>query len=226
VLESNIAGPARPIPESTSRRFELRDFARTAHGSLGWLAIATLVAVVIVQALLLGRLWLQLTSQDVESGLRGTLFSITNELVQPFTGLEPSEPIKSTGILEFATLVAIEVYLVIAASILILAFILRSALSLIQRGEGKDRPLVVAMINLAEKAGIGDESAQDQVESAPGQVDGSDGQRQPETSPSTVRPLRLPPLQPRLGRLVNRRASFFAPGGRGGPVTSKRRTHS
>jgi hypothetical protein len=76
-------------------------------GPIGLICLAG----IIIEALLALRVWAQLTSQP-ESGVVSVILGVSGLLVAPFRGFEGSPPLQETGILEFATILAIEAYLV------------------------------------------------------------------------------------------------------------------
>ncbi|MPZ48370.1 MAG: hypothetical protein GEU75_03500 [Dehalococcoidia bacterium] len=100
---------------------------RYLAGRLAWLV---LLAGLIVEGLLAARLWAQLTRQSLETWLMRSVFSATDFLISPFQDLEPSQSIRMTGVLEFATLVAMEVYLVAILGGLLFFFILSKLVNL------------------------------------------------------------------------------------------------
>jgi hypothetical protein len=81
---------------------------RLAHRAL----IPTIIlAGLTVEALLLTRLWAQLTDRAA-SGFLGIVFSVTDVMVSPFRSLEPYQSARQTGVFELATLYAMEAYLI------------------------------------------------------------------------------------------------------------------
>lgn len=74
----------------------------------------------LVESLLAFRLWVQVTDRVIAGGLLAALFSLTTVLVSPFLSFEPSVPIKTTGIVEIATLAAIDAYLIATVAGLVL----------------------------------------------------------------------------------------------------------
>jgi hypothetical protein len=99
-----------------------RDFlgALLSIVSPGRLILQFLIAGVVVEAILAARVWFQLTSQGADAGLTGLVFRISEGLISPFVHLEPVTPIKTTGIIELSTLVAMEVYLVATLAAVVL----------------------------------------------------------------------------------------------------------
>jgi hypothetical protein len=71
-----------------------------------------LIGMGLIEALLASRLWLQLSGANL-NGVSLVLFDLSQPFVYPFRGVELSDPIKRTGIVELATLVALECYLVL-----------------------------------------------------------------------------------------------------------------
>jgi hypothetical protein len=96
----------------------------------GYLLLLTIAVAVAVEFLLAVRLWAQLTNQDIASGELGSVYSFTNDLVAPFLKYDSVTPVRPTGILEVATLTAIEAYLVGALIAVVTLFILRQVFGL------------------------------------------------------------------------------------------------
>lgn len=94
----------------------------------GRLMLLALLGGAAIEALLGARLWAQLTAQSVDSGILLLVFDATEPLVSPFRGYEPSLPIKQTGILELATLIAIQAYLIAAIALLLLIGVLSAVI--------------------------------------------------------------------------------------------------
>ena len=90
-------------------------------GRIAWLVVLGTIA---VEGLLAVRAWAQLTNQATDEGMLVRVFGITDFLISPFQQLETTPPLRPTGVLEFATLVAMEVYLAAAICSLVLIFIL------------------------------------------------------------------------------------------------------
>src|SRR6266540_3771203 len=107
VAETSVIGVARVIGW----------LARLRYHPMGVLALTGFV----IEALLGLRLWVQLSNSPI-SGTTVLLMDVTNKLVSPFRSLDGVVPIKQTGILEFATLAAIEAYLVLALALVLLFF--------------------------------------------------------------------------------------------------------
>jgi hypothetical protein len=97
-------------------------------GRLAWIVFFTGLT---VEALLATRLWAQLTHQSITSGALAMVFDVTGFLISPFADMEPSQPIKSTGVLEFATLVALNAYLAATLAGLLALFILPKLVRLV-----------------------------------------------------------------------------------------------
>jgi hypothetical protein len=81
---------------------------RYLAGRLAWLVLLTGL---VVEGLLAFRLWVQITNQSLTSSAMSLLFEASTFLISPFASMETTQPIKDTGVLEFATLVALEAYL-------------------------------------------------------------------------------------------------------------------
>ena len=83
--------------------------------------VLILMTAVILEALLAGRLWAQLTSQT-DAGMTSGLMDITSYIVAPFRSFDVS-PTRDTGIFEFATVAAMEAILVAALTSIIIIFV-------------------------------------------------------------------------------------------------------
>ena len=80
----------------------------------------TVVAVGIgIEVLLTGRVITQIGYKDDVGGIGGTLLSLTNGLVAPFEEFEGTAVLHDTGVVEFATLTAMEAYLVATIAIVL-----------------------------------------------------------------------------------------------------------
>lgn len=111
--------------------------APTLASWTGYLLLASIVTAAVVESLLVVRLWAQLTSQDIASGLLSRAYSLSGELVAPFQQYEGTTPIRTSGILELATLTAIEVYLIGALVTVATLFILKQVLHLVARRQAR-----------------------------------------------------------------------------------------
>jgi hypothetical protein len=95
---------------------------------------AILAGGAVIELLLAVRVWAQVTGRPVADGLLGLVFDLSGRLVGPFSGFEPSaRTIKSTGILEISTLVAMEAYLLATIAAVVLVLLVRSLVGAIQR---------------------------------------------------------------------------------------------
>jgi hypothetical protein len=85
-----------------------------------------------VEAVLGVRLWAQLTGDPMGAPVLAALYEFSTTLVEPFRPAETTTPVRERGLLEFATLVAMEAYLLIAAlgalTLLLLRFATRALL--------------------------------------------------------------------------------------------------
>jgi uncharacterized membrane protein YciS (DUF1049 family) len=100
-------------PEGSTERLRL-DLSFLAGGlHLPWVTMVFLTGF-IIEAMLAGRLWLQLNNEDTDAtGLKALLVSVTDLLVSPFSGYESTVLTeRSSGVFEFSTLVAVEAYLI------------------------------------------------------------------------------------------------------------------
>jgi hypothetical protein len=76
------------------------------------LALSIVAVAVVVEALLVGRMFVQLAYEPQVTGIAGTVLMLTDPLVSPFRELEGTAILHDTGVVEFATLTAMEAYLV------------------------------------------------------------------------------------------------------------------
>jgi uncharacterized membrane protein YciS (DUF1049 family) len=92
-------------------RLDLSFLAGGLH--LPWVTMVFLTGF-LIEAMLAGRLWLQLNNEDADAtGLKALLVSVTDFLVSPFRGYESTVLTeRSSGVFEFSTLVAVEAYLI------------------------------------------------------------------------------------------------------------------
>src|SRR5688572_29454214 len=92
-------------------RLDLSFLAGGLH--LPWVTMVFLTGF-LIEAMLAGRLWLQLNNEDADAtGLKALLVSVTDFLVSPFSGYESTVLTdRSSGVFEFSTLVAVEAYLI------------------------------------------------------------------------------------------------------------------
>jgi hypothetical protein len=65
-----------------------------------------------VLLLLVARVWVQVTSQSMNAEDMDRLFSVTDSLAGPFEALTGSPPLRTTGVVDYTVLVAIEGYFV------------------------------------------------------------------------------------------------------------------
>ncbi len=82
-----------------------------------WLAlslIAVVLGAIAVEALMAFRVWVQLSGEHPALPALMFLYGLSSDLVGPFKGTETTTPIKPDGILELATIVAVEAYLILA----------------------------------------------------------------------------------------------------------------
>src|SRR5688572_30875977 len=96
--------------EALRARLDLSFLESALH--LPWVTMVFLTGF-IIEAMLAGRLWLQLNNEDADAtGLTALLISITDFLVSPFEGYGSTLVTeRSSGVFEFSTLVAVEAYL-------------------------------------------------------------------------------------------------------------------
>lgn len=91
---------------------EILDYFGRIRFSAARSALTCLAVGLTIEALLGLRVWAQISNHSLHGGPLGLVFGLTDLLVQPFRSFEPSQPIRETGIIEIATLVAMEAYLI------------------------------------------------------------------------------------------------------------------
>jgi len=87
------------------------------------LALGIVTVAVALEGLLAGRVFVQLAYEDNVQGLGGRVLTLTDPLVEPFKGLEGTAILHDTGVVEFATLTAMEAVLIATiAAVVVLMF--------------------------------------------------------------------------------------------------------
>jgi len=86
------------------------------------IALALVGIAVAVEGLLAGRVFVQLAYEENVGGMAGDVLNLTDPLVAPFRDLEGTALLHDTGVVEFATLTAMEAVLIatIAAVVLLM----------------------------------------------------------------------------------------------------------
>ncbi|MGE0058568.1 MAG: hypothetical protein AB7P33_14745 [Dehalococcoidia bacterium] len=95
---------------------------------------------IVVELLLIGRIAGQATSQDPQWSPFATLLWLTDYLVLPFRDLRPEPALKDTGVVEFATLVAVEAYLVAFLALIFLIQLVHICAWFVRRSRRNNRP--------------------------------------------------------------------------------------
>lgn len=86
-------------------------------------ALAIVGAGAVLEGLLAGRVFVQLAYEDNPNGLAGSVLQLTGPIVAPFRELEGTPLLHDTGVVEFATLTAMEAVLVLTiGGVLVLMF--------------------------------------------------------------------------------------------------------
>ena len=114
--------------------------AVTIRGLINGIIVGVVLTSLAVETLIGFRLWAQLSSQSVDSGLFATLFDLSTRAVQPFEAADGVTPIRPTGILQLATLVAAEVYLAATFVAVIALMLLRRMASARSPAEAAQLP--------------------------------------------------------------------------------------
>ncbi len=91
---------------------------RGGHGlawpTFGKAVFLIVVATLCIEGILAFRAWVQLSGMQLDPAVLRLLYSAGTTLVSPFRGLETTTPIRQDAVLELATMVAVEAYLVLA----------------------------------------------------------------------------------------------------------------
>jgi hypothetical protein len=88
-----------------------------------------LLAGIITEALLVVRVWAQVTSKPIDTGPLRLLFSLTQELAAPFERVTNEAPLQTSGVVDFTVLVAIEGYLIATLALLALCYLVNRSIS-------------------------------------------------------------------------------------------------
>ncbi|HXH21882.1 MAG TPA: hypothetical protein VNN10_07615 [Dehalococcoidia bacterium] len=80
-----------------------------------------------VEGLLGLRLWAQFSGNDVTAPLLGALYDLSSAFIDPFRDAETTAPVRDHGLLELATLLALEVYFVAGLLLVVALVLLRMA---------------------------------------------------------------------------------------------------
>ena len=116
------ASPSVFVDDGEAKKARIAKKQRTLP--VGRLMLLTLLVGMTVEALLGARLWAQLTAQTIDTGVLRFVFDATGPLISPFEQFEPSSQIKQTGILEIATLIAMQAYLIATVAVLVFIAVL------------------------------------------------------------------------------------------------------
>jgi hypothetical protein len=100
---------------------------------------------VLVEALLATRIAGQATSQDPDWWVFGGLLTLTDVLVSPFRDIKPEPSFKETGVVEFATLVAFEAYLVAGLALIFLIQLVHIGAWFVRRARRSSKPALTLM---------------------------------------------------------------------------------
>jgi hypothetical protein len=87
----------------------------------GFIALV-IFATLIVEALLAGRIWAQVTAQSTNEGELKSLFAVTYDLAWPFQLITGDAPLREPSVIDFTILVAIEGYFILMLALLALIY--------------------------------------------------------------------------------------------------------
>jgi hypothetical protein len=115
--------PRQRTPASTADAVlaALAAVGRVLRPGTGRLVFIVVLAAIAIEAILAFRFWSQLNREMPEEGFQGWVFDVSSDLVSPFERLEPVPSDKSTGIIEVATVAAMDAYLI---GMLVLIFLI------------------------------------------------------------------------------------------------------
>jgi hypothetical protein len=105
-----------------------------------------IIAIFLVIEMLLGtRILFQATSQDPTWWPFAWNLKLTDVLISPFLDVRPEPTVKETGVVEFATLVAFEAYLIAALALLLLIQVVHIFAWIFRRGRRSNRPVLTVI---------------------------------------------------------------------------------
>jgi hypothetical protein len=99
------------------------------------MSLTVIAAAIAIEGMLATRFVLQLTYEPQVVGVGSSVLRLSDSLVSPFRGLEGTVPLTKTGVVEFATLTAMEVYLVAAVVVVVLLSFWSEMLHVFRLGE-------------------------------------------------------------------------------------------
>jgi hypothetical protein len=138
---------ARTGPAWRASAHEQQQHARTLrHGARKFYTGPLLILLFLaIEALLGARIAGQATSQNPAIFPFSFVFWLTDFLVLPFRNLQPEPAIKETGIVEFATLVAFEAYLVAFLVLIFLIQVVHITAWFVRRSRRRSGPVLVTV---------------------------------------------------------------------------------
>lgn len=96
-------------------------------------ALRSMLAIIAVwfvaELLLAARFWIQLTATDVSAGFNNAVLDLTRPLVLPFEDVQQASE-RTTGTFEYGTVMAAEVFLVIAIVLVVAIFLLSNIVAI------------------------------------------------------------------------------------------------
>lgn len=95
----------------------------------GQFLFVLIVGAITIESLLMARFFVQITGRYSPK-----ILSLTDPLVSPFAGYEPSATEKTTGVFEFSTILAAEAYLALAAGVFAAVVFTPYAISMVKGG--------------------------------------------------------------------------------------------
>ena len=78
----------------------------------------------VIEALLVLRIWAQATAEPIDTNEMVRLFTVTDDLAEPFQALTGEPPLRTTGVIDFTVLVAIEGYFIAMLVLIFITFVL------------------------------------------------------------------------------------------------------
>jgi hypothetical protein len=100
----------------------------------------------VIEVLFAVRVFLQATAEPIETEEVVRLFELTDDLAAPFEPLTGEPPLRTTGVIDFTVLVAMEGYFVITLGVVFVLFFLGRIIDFLSRHRSQEPPPFVAKI--------------------------------------------------------------------------------
>jgi len=125
MLADRVVGQRLALVDPPVRRQAARKAADVGSGWIGMFGLV-LLAVALIEAVLGFRVWAQLSGNPLHGQASSFIYQVGGWLTSPFGRYETFQSGRSVGVLQFASLVAVEVYLVGGLIALITVYLMRS----------------------------------------------------------------------------------------------------